>query len=338
MELFEPASIGPIQVKNRLVMPPMCMYAAKNDGLVLPFHLHHYATRAVGGTGLIIVEATGVSPEGRISDRDLGLWCDDQMAGHRQLVEAVHAMGAKIAIQLGHAGRKCEVAGIDHLAPSAIDFNPTNYPCPKELTIQEIKQIEIAFVEAAKRAYACGYDGVEIHAAHGYLLHSFLSPLSNHRLDDYGQTLENRVRLVRDILSAVRDITPPDRALWLRVSATDYLPGGIEIDEMCRVIDHVKSLVDVVHVSSGGLLDAPIKLYAGYQVHLAQTIKETCHVPVIAVGLITEAGLAQNILADERADFVALGRVLLREPYWPLAVAKMRHHETLIPMSYRRGF
>ncbi|NLL65034.1 MAG: NADPH dehydrogenase NamA [Clostridiaceae bacterium] len=338
MDIFETAKIGQMEVKNRVVMPPMDMYSAGDDGKITPFHMTHYTTRVVGGVGLVITEVVAVSPEGRISANDLGLWEDDQKEGMKNLVEACHALDGKIAMQIGHAGRKCEVEGLPHMAPSAIDFNPEEYPVPMEMTKEDIDKAIQDFQAAAKCAAEVGFDGLEIHAAHGYLIHEFLSPLSNERTDEYGGSLENRVRFLAEVIAAIKEVWPAERPLWMRVSATDHAPGGIDCDEMVKIVNLVKDDIDLVHVSSGGLITVPIHLFAGYQVQYAEQIRRECDIPVIAVGLIEDFTLAQNIIEDERADFVALGRELLRNPYWFLHALYRRKMKEDIPEAYHRAF
>ncbi|MGI6546326.1 MAG: NADH:flavin oxidoreductase/NADH oxidase [Fastidiosipilaceae bacterium] len=338
MDVFSTAKIGSMEVSNRIVMPPMCMYVAENDGKVNEFHLAHYAARALGGVGLIIVEATGISPEGRISANDLGLWSDDQVPGMKELVDRCHALGAKIAIQLGHAGRKCEVSDLEHVAPSAIDFAPDEYPLARAMDRDDIKKVVQDFVAAAKRADRAGFDGIEIHAAHGYLLHEFLSPLSNERTDEYGGATKGRVKLLREVVDGVRSVLSKDKPLWIRVSATDHSEGGLELEESVRIIDMVKDQLDAVHVSSGGLITVPIHLFNGYQVQYAERIRESSGLPVITVGLIDSFELVQNIVEDGRADFVALGRALLRDPFWFQRAAAGRKKYELIPEAYHRGW
>jgi NADPH2 dehydrogenase len=305
---------------------------------VTDFHLAHYGARALGGVGLIIVEATGVSPEGRISAKDLGLWSDEQVAGMKRLVDHCHALGSKVAVQLGHAGRKCEVVGIEHLAPSAIDFNPAEYPLAREMTQADIDKVIEDFTAAAGRAAAAGFDGIEIHAAHGYLIHEFLSPLSNERTDAYNGSTEARSKLLGEILAGVKSVWPRERPIWMRISATDHSAGGLDLDETVRIVDLVKDELDAVHVSTGGLITVPIHLYHGYQVKYAETIRASSGLPVIAVGLIDSFELVQSILEDERADFVALGRALLRNPQWVHAAAAKRKKLEFIPWSYHRGW
>jgi len=336
MKLFEEYSLKNLLLRNRIVMPPMCMWQAENTGLVNQKHFVHYVTRAVGGVGLIIVEATAVSPEGRIEPQDLGIWNDEQKTSFKPLVDECHRYGAKIALQLAHAGRK----GFDdaHLvAPSALAFNG-EYGTPHELTNREILQKVDAFKSAALRAVDAGFDMIEVHAAHGYLIHEFLSPITNKRTDEFGGSLENRVRFLKLILEGIREVIPANILLEMRVSASDYQAGGIDIDEMVNIVNQVKSYLDLVHVSSGGLTENPVKSYPGYQVEFSRIIKEKCNIPTIAVGLIDNPDLAEEIIDNERADLVALGRALLRNPYWVLNVAHANKTGTFIPAMYRRGF
>ena len=336
MKTFEEYSIKSLKLKNRVVMPPMCMYSADDSGEVNDFHINHYTTRSIGGVGLIIVESTGITPNGRISDNDLGIWDDKHIKGLKNLVQSVKKHGSKIAIQLNHAGRKYTGSG-QPVAPSAISYDE-NYKMPKELTKIEIKEIIFRFQEAAIRADKAGFDVIEIHAAHGYLIDQFLSPLSNLRQDGYGKTTENRTRFLKEILVAVKEVWPKGKPISLRVSAEDYKKGGISIKEMVQIINIVKEYVDVVHVSSGGLVPAHINLYPGYQINFAQTIKRECNIPTIAVGLITEIDMVEEILSNERADLVALGRELLRNPFWVLNKAKEKNVDIELPEQYKRAF
>lgn len=335
MNAFESYQLKNLVLKNKIVMPPMCMYSADESGQVNDFHLNHYTTRAVGGAGLIIVESTGVTPNGRISDQDLGIWSDAQLPGLQKLVQSVKQYGAKIAIQLNHAGRKYEgTAGIP-LAPSPLKFDENSLE-PKTLTKDEIQAIVNSFREAAKRADEAGFDAIEIHGAHGYLVHQFLSPLSNTREDEYGGSLENRTRFLAEILQAVSAVWPAEKPILLRVSASDYVKGGITIEDMVKIVHQVKRYLAMVHVSSGGLVQADIKTYPGYQLNFASTIKTECSIPTIAVGLITEINMVEEILSNGRADLVALGREHLRNPYFVLRAAKKE--QAAIPKQYERAF
>lgn len=336
MKLFEQYTIKNVTLKNRIVMPPMCMYCADTEGLANEKHLVHYTTRAVGGVGLIIVEATAISPEGRILEGDLGIWDDAQIEGLRKITHCCHQYGAKMAIQLGHAGRKGFLKN-ENLAPSALAFSE-ELGMPKELSPEEIGFLVEKYKQSAERAVKAGFDMIEIHGAHGYLIHEFLSPLTNKRADAFGGSLENRVRFLKDVLGAVRSVVPKDMPVTLRVSASDYAEGGLTIEEMIRIINQVKEALDMVHVSSGGLLSSGIKSYPGYQIEFARAIKESCQIPTIAVGLITNATMVAEILENNRADLVALGRELLRNPYWVLEQAKLNQIAHQIPTFYERGF
>lgn len=335
-KLFEEFSLKGLKIKNRIMMSPMCMYSAKDDGKPNDWHFVHYATRAVGGVGLIMQEATAVEKRGRISANDLGLWEDSQIEPLKKIVDYVHSLGCKMGVQLAHAGRKCTVKGENIVAPSSMHWSD-EYPVPRELTRDEIKAIVKAFGDAAKRAVQAGYDTVEVHAAHGYLLHEFLSPLSNKRADEYGGSRENRVRFLKEVLTEVRSYLPKDMPLFLRVSATDFVEGGLDIDETVEIVKMVKDLVDIVDTSAGGLLSPKLELYPGYQINYAQEIKKTTGIPTAAVGLITAPELAEEIIGNKRADLVALGRVLLRQPYWPLYAAHVLKEDIPIPEQYLRG-
>jgi len=337
--LFEPFSIRHLRLRNRLVMPPMCMYSA-HDGVANDFHVVHYGTRAMGGVGLIILEATGILPNGRISDRCLGLWKDEQIAPLRRVVDSCHRGGAKVAVQLAHAGRKCIATGVSHVvAPSHLRFGETpEYRDPEELTPLETATIVEAFGTAAARASIAGVDALEVHAAHGYLINQFLSPLTNHRCDSYGGSVPNRVRFLNEVLQAVRREWPAPHPLLLRVSATDYVAGGIDVPDMAEIVNQVKAGIDVLHVSSGGLMPVMPPQSPGYQVPYAEALRAACGLPVIAVGMITTAGQAEEIVQTQKADLVAMGRELLRNPYLPLAASQRQRGPALYPRQYERAF
>lgn len=337
MKLFQEFTLKNMVLKNRVVMPPMCMYIAAEDGLPTLFHISHYAARAYGGTGLVIVESTGVTPQGRISDKDLGLWNEQQKEAFKQVVAAVHMGGAKIAIQINHAGRRSESLSGTPLAPSALAFSE-KYRSPMELNKGQIAEIIAAFRSAAIRANEAGFDGLEIHAAHGYLIHEFLSPLTNHRTDEYGGSLENRTRILKEVLKAVHEVWPAEKPVWMRVSAYDYAHGGIDGDMMVQIVNQVSDLIDMVHVSTGGLVPVPVHDYPGYQIPYAEQIRRECGKPVVAVGLITNPEMAEEILQNERADLVAFGREHLREPYFALKAALKYSAEGYIPASYERAY
>lgn len=334
-KLFEPYALQSISLKNRIVMAPMCMYSAQDDGMVTPFHLVHYATRAAGQVGLIILEATGVVPEGRISNKDLGIWDDAHIEGLSQLVEGMKAYGAKTGIQLAHAGRKATVDG-EIFAPSAIAFS-SDYKTPIEMTEEDILYVIEAFKQAAVRATKAGFDVLEIHGAHGYLISEFLSPATNKRQDQYGGSQENRYRILRQVIDAIRSVW--DGPLLVRVSAEDYAEDGTTMEDFIVFSRWMKSQgVDLVDVSTGGVVPAAIHVFPGYQVSHAEAIKHGANIPTGAVGLITTAVQAEEILQNNRADLIFLARVLLRDPYWSLHAAKELGEEVQPPVQYVRGW
>ncbi len=335
-KLFSKFELKGMELKNRIVMPPMCMYTAE-DGVANDWHFVHYMTRAVGGVGLIILEATGVESRGRISDRDLGLWKDEQVQGLRRIVEACQKQGAKVGIQLGHAGRKSEVLSEPSIAPSPIAFSE-KYRVPLEMTKEDIITVEAAFREAARRADQAGFDTIEIHAAHGYLISEFLSPLTNKRTDEYGGSEENRARFLKEILQEIKTVWPKEKPVIVRVSAEDYVEGGNHDDNMASILNALKTEgIDLVNVSSGAVVNITMKVYPGYQTKFAETIKKSTQLSVITGGLITSALMAEEILQNERADFIFLGRELLRNPYWPLEAAKELNEELEWPVQYTRA-
>lgn len=337
MKTFEKFKIKDLDLKNRIVMPPMCMYSSDGTGLVKDFHRVHYGSRAVGGTGFIIVEATAVIPNGRISNRDLGIWSDDHIEGLKSLVDNVHQYDSKIAVQLAHAGRKSESGDEFIVAPSAIRHSD-HYKNPQELTSKGIKNLVDQFKHGARRSLEAGFDSIEIHAAHGYLIHEFLSPITNKRDDEYGGSLENRTRFLREILVAVKEVWPNEKPIIVRFSGTDYAEGGIDKDEIINIINATKDFFDIAHISSGGLVDVDLEVFPGYQVKLADSIKSECNIPTIAVGLIEDFNQIEEILANDRADLVALGRKLLREPYAPLHMAYTEGADIEYPEQYKRSF
>ena len=341
--LFSPLTLRGLTLRNRIVMAPMCTYSAVNDGRATDWHLAHYLARAVGGAGLLITEATAVERRGRISQRDLGLWDDAQIEPLARIVRLVQVEGAAIGVQLAHAGRKAWSADKGHgpepsVAPSPLPF-ADEWHTPHELSPAEIDHIVSAWQAAATRADAAGCDVIEIHAAHGYLNHQFLSPLSNRRADDYGGSLANRMRFLLRVTEAVRRVWPQDRPLFVRVSATDWAPGGLTPDEIVVVARALKERgVDVVHCSSGGTVPAgPPEAGPGFQIPFAEKVRREAGVATAAVGLITTPELADEIVRNGRADLVALGRELLRHPYWPLDAAPTLVHEIAWPRQYRRA-
>ncbi|HCJ57342.1 NADPH dehydrogenase NamA [Lutispora sp.] len=336
-KLFSSVKIKDLESRNRIVMPPMCMYSSDSEGKANSWHFIHYSTRSIGGVGLVIIEATAVEPRGRLSDRDLGLWNDSQIEGLSKIVEEVKKHGAKIGIQINHAGRKCGADEDVIIAPSSIAFDES-YKTPVEMTKEDIRETVDLFKEAASRAYKAGFDLIEIHGAHGYLINQFLSPLSNRRTDEYGGSLENRARFLKEIIQAVRTVWPSSKPLAVRVSAEDYAEGGNHDTDLAGIINMVKSEgVDIVHVSSGAVVPVKMKVYPGYQIKFAETIKRITGLCVIAGGLITEAAMAEEIVQNERADMVFMGRELLRNPYFPLNSAKELREEIPWPYQYERG-
>ncbi|WP_298455681.1 NADH:flavin oxidoreductase/NADH oxidase [uncultured Cellulomonas sp.] len=351
--LFSPLTLRGTTFANRVWLAPMCQYSAA-DGVPDDWHLVHLASRAAGGFGLVIAEATAVVPEGRITPQDTGLWNDTQVVAWRRVTDSVHANGSSAGIQLAHAGRKASTfrpwspiqgsvptadGGWPTVAPSATAF--PGYDAPVAMTAEQVRQVPRDFAAAARRAREAGFDVVEVHAAHGYLLHQFLSPLSNERTDEYGGSLENRARLLVETVDAVRGTWPEDRPLLVRVSATDWVEGGLTVEEVTQVAkDLAGHGVDLVDVSTGGNAHASIPVGPGYQVPAARAVREGSGLPVAAVGLIESPQQAESILVDGAADVVLLGRAALREPYWPLRAA----HELRVPaadagwpVQYERG-
>lgn len=335
-KLFSPYSIRGVEFKNRIVMAPMCMYSSHNmDGNVEDWHKTHYTTRAVGQIGLIIVEATAVLPEGRISAQDLGIWSDDHLEGLSEIVRLMKQHGAKTGIQLAHAGRKATVDG-DIYAPSAIRFNE-QYKTPVEMTVEDIKTVVNAFKDGAIRAKKAGFDVIELHGAHGYLINEFLSPLSNKRDDAYGGSSENRYRILREIIDAVRSVW--DGPLFVRISAEDYVEGGMSPTLYIEMVNWMKTQgVDLIDVSSGAVVPAKIDAYPGYQVPYSEEIKKGAKIATGAVGLITTGIQAEEILKNDRADLVLLARELLRNPYWAYSAAMELGVEIESPVQYKRGW
>lgn len=333
MKMFTSESIGGLTLKNRIVMAPMCMYESDDQGFVKPFHLAHYMARAYGGVGLIIQEATAVQKVGRISDRDLGIWCDDHIEGLRTLVDAVHMAGAPIGIQIAHAGRKSYVEGATIVGPSNIAYSD-QYATPHALTIEEIKQVVSDFKSAARRAKIAGYDVIEIHAAHGYLINQFISPLVNERTDLYGGSLENRARLLIEVVDAVREVW--DGPLLVRLSANEFKEGGHGVEETIHVLNLIKDKIDGVNVTSGGVVFVRPPVFKGYQIPYAEAIKKAGF-KVIGGGFIADKDYIEEILTTNKVDFVFLGRELLLNPYFVLRVAKEEAPEYMLK-PYERGW
>lgn len=336
-KLFTSITFKDMELKNRIVMAPMCMYSAEANGMPNDWHYIHYATRAVGGVGLIIVEATGVESRGRITDSDLGIWDDEHIEGLKKIVDLVKKNGAKIGIQLGHAGRKSVVTTEKCIAPSPIAFDEQSQ-VPVEMSKQDIKDVIEAFKNAAARALKAGFDMIELHAAHGYLINEFMSPVTNKRTDEYGGSPENRARLLKEVITAVKEVWPETKPIFVRVTAEDYNDGGnhdIDVGEILKLAGCER--VDCIDVSSGGVTNDKVKVYPGYQVKFAETIKRITGLPVIAGGLITYTAMAEEILQNDRADLIFLGRELLRNPYWSLQAARELKEEKKWPKQYERA-
>jgi len=344
--LHQPLTIKSVTLKNRLGMPPMCQYSAI-DGFATNWHYVHYGTRAIGGVGLIIVEATAVVPEGRITPADLGIWNDEQTAELQKIVEFIHEHGSVAGIQIAHAGRKASHdtpdmggkqlapgnGGWQTVAPSAIPFDATGIP-PVSLDKDGINNVVNQFKAAAKRAKEAGFNVLEIHAAHGYLIHEFLSPLSNKRTDEYGGSFENRTRLIREVVEAVQTVWPADLPLFVRLSATDWAQGGWSTDETVRLCETLHKMgVDMIDCSSGGnIATAKVPVGPGYQVPFAEAIRAT-GILTAAVGLITKPEQIDSILQDGKADMVFMGRELLRNPYFLFKADE----EAAWPIQYLRA-
>lgn len=335
-KLFSPYTIKNVTLKNRIVMSPMCMYSSFNqDGKVQPFHFAHYESRAAGQAGLIMTEATSVLPEGRISHEDLGIWEDDQVEGLQNITEGIHRHGAKAAIQLAHAGRKANLKG-DIYAPSPKAFNDA-FKVPKEMTEIDIKRTIEAFKDGAIRAKEAGFDIIELHGAHGYLINQFLSPLTNERTDQYGGSLENRYRFLKETLEAVNEVW--DGPLFVRISGNEYNEHGNSMEDFIYFSKEMKAQgVDLIDVSSGGVVPAAIDPYPGYQVAYAEQVKSGADIDTGAVGLITTGNQAEEILQNNRADLIFLARPLLRNPYWPKQAADELGYELEGPRQYTRAW
>lgn len=340
--LFQPLTLRGLTLRNRVWLAPMCQYSAV-DGLPGDWTFVHLAARASGGFGLLMSEAAAVLPEGRITPHDVGLWSDVQVAAWRRITDAVHQRGGRLGIQLAHAGRKgssyrpwserqgtvpAAEGGWATVAPSEVAFE--GYAAPGELSAGGLEQVVAAFAAAARRADLAGIDVAEVHAAHGYLLHEFLSPLSNRRSDAYGGPLANRARLLLEVVTAVRSAWPEHKPLFVRLSATDWTEGGLTVEEVGTVAGWLRPLgVDLVDVSSGGNVLAPVPAGPGYQVPLARAVRAASGLPVSAVGLITSAAQAEQVLVDGAADAVLIGRPALLDASWPLRAA----HDLGVPVA-----
>ncbi len=349
--LFSPLRLRDLTFRNRVFVSPMCMYSSE-DGAPNDWHLVHLGARAIGGAGLVIAEATAVTPEGRITPFDTGLWNDAQAEAWGRVVRFIRAQGAAAGIQLAHAGRKASTdspwkggaplsaaeGGWETMGPSPIPF-AAGHPAPREMTAAEIDGVVEAFAAAARRAVAAGFQVVEVHSAHGYLLHQFLSPLSNRRTDAYGGSLENRMRLTLRVAEAVRSAVPEGMPVFVRLSATDWVEGGWDLPQSIELARRLKDAgVDLIDCSSGGTSpDAQIPVEPGYQVPFAEAIREEAQIATGAVGMITEPEQAEEIVASGRADAVLLARAMLRDPHWALHAAAELDAEAPWPAQYGRA-
>ena len=350
-QLLSPLKIKDITLKNRITISPMCQYSAI-DGFANDWHLVHYGSRAVGGTALIIQEATAVSPEGRITPADLGLYKDEHIEMLQGLTAFIHKQGAVAGIQLAHAGRKASCAtpseggkqlkedegGWMTVSSSAVAFNPDDN-APQELDANGIMKVIADFKIAARRAFQSGYQLIEIHAAHGYLIHQFLSPLCNQRTDDYGGSFENRIRLLLEIVKEVQTVWPQNLPLFVRISATDWVEGGWDIDEAVKLSKILKEQgVDVIDCSSGGMVPhAKIPVGPGYQVAFAERIKKEAGILTGAVGLITDVHQSEEIIVNGQADLILIARASLRDPYFALHGARLLEDDIVWPLQYQRA-
>lgn len=350
--LFSPLRIGTVTLANRIVVSPMCEYSSV-DGFASDWHLVHLGSRAVGGAGLVFTEATAVLPEGRISPADLGIWKEEHIAPLRRVTDFLHAQGAHAGIQLAHAGRKAstqvpwqgegrvapEAGGWDEVvAPSAIPFSPS-YPQPHEIDRTGMARVRDGFRQAAVRADRAGFDVIEIHAAHGYLLQEFLSPLSNQRTDEYGGSLENRARLLLEVTDSVREVWLRERPLFVRISATEWTEGGFDLEQSIRLAALLRERgVDLIDVSSGGnVAGAAIPAGPGYQTKFAEAIRAQAGILTGAVGMITAPAQADHVIRTGQADLVLIAREILRDPYWPLHAAAGLGETASWPVQYLRA-
>lgn len=349
INLLSPLKILDVTLRNRIVVSPMCQYSSL-DGFASDWHLVHLGSRAVGGAGLVFTEAAAITPEGRISPQDLGIWDDKHISFLSRIVSFIHSQGAAAGIQIAHAGRKASTAppweggspispsngGWIPIAPSALPFSDES-PTPKMMEHSDIQHVISSFVEAAKRSLSAGFDIIEIHSAHGYLLHEFLSPLSNHRTDSYGGSFDNRTRLLCEVVSEVKKVIPPSMPLFVRISATDWAEGGWEIKQSVDLAKKLKALgVSLIDVSSGALVPhVKIPIGANYQVPFAETIRKEANILTGAVGLITEANQANDIIMTDEADLIFVAREFLREPYWGLKAAQAFDSDELWPHQYK---
>ncbi len=356
MSLFEPLTLRGVTLKNRIAVSPMCQYSA-TDGKANTWHLVHLGSRSIGGAGLVMAEASAVTAEGRISPSDAGIWNDAHVQSWGPVAGFLHHTGTIAGIQLAHAGRKASTTepwngshALDPdkrgwrpvIAPSPIEFSDKS-PLPKAMDRAAIDKLVEDFAAAARRALAAGFKVIELHAAHGYLLHSFLSPISNQRTDDYGGSFENRIRLLRRVIAAVRKVWPENLPLFVRISATDWAEPGVaawDLEQSCALVEAIKNDgVDLIDVSSGGSLPkAQIPIGPGFQTPFAATIRQRTGVMTSAVGLITSPEQADHIIRSGQADVVMLAREMLRDPYWPRRAAEALNVKLEAPVQYARAW
>jgi len=335
---FEPFVLKSLQLKNRIVMPPMCMYSANSDGCVTAWHRAHYSARAIGGAALIIQEATAVEKRGRLSEHDLGIWSDEHIPGLSEVVDLVHNLGANMAIQIAHGGRKAWTGGDPIVAPSPIKFS-SNDTVPTQLSISEITLVIESFARAAARAVKIGYDAVEIHAAHGYLIHEFLSPHTNKRTDRYGGNEKNRLNFAVEVTEAVKAELPLGMPLFMRISAVEYLEDGYSLEDMIAAVRVLKMHgIDLIDVSSGGASPEPPPSWPGFQLPYAQKIRAATGTPVIGCGLIKDPFMAEDAVAKGMVDLIAVGRGYLADPHWAITASKELKVQNIVPWQYSRAY
>jgi len=337
--LFKPFKYKGLELKNRVVMPPMCQYSVHlKDGIPTDWHFVHYTSRAIGGTGLIIIEMTNVEDRGRISDYCLGIWSDEHIPAFKRIIDECHKYGAKVAIQIAHAGRKAEDAPIP-VSSSPNAFNEKS-KTPHELTTLEVKEMVEKFKKGVERAVLAGVDTIELHGAHGYLIHQFASAYTNQRTDEYGQ---DKFLFGKEVIKAAKSVMPADMPLIMRISALEYVDGGYGLDYSVEMAKAFRDAgVDIFHISSGG--EGPIGSggrpgsHPGYQVKLAEQIKKEVEIPVIAVGKIDDANLAEAVLGNQEADLIAVGRGMLSNPYWANEASILLDGKPLTPKPYERAY
>ncbi len=351
-QLFRPISFRSVTTRNRIMVSPMCQYSAI-DGVPNDWHLQHLGSRAAGGAGIVCVEATNTEARGRISPGCTGLWNDAQRDAFARIVTLIKSQGALAAVQIGHAGRKGSAAapwnggkqlaladgGWENVSASALSFNEGQRP-PQAMDVATVKATIAGFAASARRAHEAGFDIIELHGAHGYLIHQFLSPLSNQRNDQYGGSFENRIRFLLEAIDATRSEWPEDKPLFVRLSCVDWVEGGISFDDTAKLVQLLKDggKVDLIDASSGGLDPRQkIPLYPGYQTHFARDLKQRTGIATGAVGMISSPDLAEHIVASGQADLIIMARALLNDPYWPLRAAKVLKAKIAWPPQYERG-